>query len=107
MLLKPGSIDDYLASLSDEKRATLEQLRRAITAAAPGAQECISYQIPGFRLGGRLLVSFCAAAKHCSFFPGALPIQAHQDELKAYSTSKGTIDFPWIDRYRQIWCGNW
>ena len=91
---KPQTIDEYLAPLSDEKRAALEKLRRDIKAAVPKAQECISYQIPAFRLGGRLLVGFGAAVNHCSFYPGAHPIESHKDELKAYSTSKGTIRFP-------------
>ena len=90
----PQTIDEYLAPLSNDKRAALEKLRKAIKSAAPKAEECISYQIPGFRLSGRLLVSFGAAAKHCAFYPGAHPVKAHQDELKAYDTSKGTIRFP-------------
>jgi uncharacterized protein YdhG (YjbR/CyaY superfamily) len=94
MPAKPKTIDEYLQPLSSEKRATLEKLRRAIKSAAPKAEECISYQVPGFRLDGRLLVSFGAAAKHCSFYPGAHPIKAHQDDLKKYDTSKGTIRFP-------------
>ena len=94
MTPKPQNIDEYLAPLSNEKRTALEKLRRAIKSAAPKAEECISYQIPGFRLGGRLLVSFGAAANHCAFYPGAAPVKAHQDELKAYDTSKGAIRFP-------------
>jgi len=90
---KPQTIDEYLAPLSDEQRAALEKLRRDIKAAAPKAEECISYDIPGFRLGGRLLVSFGAAKNHCAFYPGAFPIEVHKDELKAYKTSKGTIRF--------------
>jgi uncharacterized protein YdhG (YjbR/CyaY superfamily) len=90
---KPQTIDEYLAPLSNEKRIALEKLRRAIKSAAPKAEECISYQIPGFRLGGRLLVSFGAAANHCAFYPGAYPVEAHKEELKAYDTSKGTIRF--------------
>lgn len=90
----PQTIDEYLAPLSNEKRATLEKLRKDIKSAAPKGEECISYQIPGFRLGGRLLVSFGAATNHCAFYPGAYPIEAHKDELKAYGTSKGTIRFP-------------
>src|SRR5580765_1546245 len=89
----PRTIDEYLAPLSDEKRAALEKLRRAIKSAAPKAEECISYKIPGFRLGGRLLVSFGAAANHCAFYPGAHPVNAHKAELKGYDTNKGTIRF--------------
>jgi uncharacterized protein YdhG (YjbR/CyaY superfamily) len=88
------TIDEYLDQVPDaEKRAALETLRKTIRAAAPRAEECISYQIPAFRLNG-LLVAFAAAAKHCSFFPasGRL-IAAHKRDLKGYDTSKGTIRF--------------
>jgi uncharacterized protein YdhG (YjbR/CyaY superfamily) len=89
----PETIDEYLASLSDEKRAALQRLRKAIRAAAPRAEECISYRIPAFRLGGRLLVAFGAAANHCAFYAGSAPVEGYKDELEAYSTSKGTIRF--------------
>jgi uncharacterized protein YdhG (YjbR/CyaY superfamily) len=91
---KPQTIDEYLAPLSTEKRGALEKLRRAIRSAAPRAQECISYGIPAFRIDGRLLVAFGAAANHCAFYPGAYPITAHKGELEVYGTSKGTIRFP-------------
>jgi len=94
MSAKPQTIDEYLAPLSNEKRAALEKLRRAIKTAAPKAEECISYQIPAFRLNGKLLVAFGAAAKHCALYPGSQPVEAHKNELKAYDTSKGTIRFP-------------
>jgi len=94
MPAKPQTIDEYLAPLSKDKRATLQQLRKDIKAAAPRAEECISYQIPTFRLDGRMLVSFGAWADHCAFYPGASPIAAHQDALRNYDTSKGTIRFP-------------
>ena len=90
----PVSVDEYLAGLSVEKRAALQYLRRAIKAAAPKAVECISYGIPAFRLDGRVLVHIGAAAKHCAFYPGAHPIEAHKKALAAYDTSKGTIRFP-------------
>jgi uncharacterized protein YdhG (YjbR/CyaY superfamily) len=93
MPAKPQTIDEYFAPLSNEQRAALEKLRTAIKSAAPKAEECISYQIPGFRLGGRLLVSFGAWVDHCAFYPGAHPVEAHQDELEAYDTNKGTIRF--------------
>ena len=88
------TIDAYLAKLAPDKRAALKTLRRAIKAAAPGAEECISYQMPAFRLDGRMLVWFGAATNHCSFFPGAYPVAACKRDLKAYKTSKGTIRFP-------------
>jgi uncharacterized protein YdhG (YjbR/CyaY superfamily) len=91
---KPQTIDEYLAPLSGEKRAALEKLRKAIKSAAPKAEECISYQVPAFRLDGRLLVAFGAATNHCAFYPGAFPVKAHAHDLKGYATSKGTVRFP-------------
>ena len=93
MPAKPKTIDDYLAHVSATQRAALEKLRRDIKAAAPAAEECISYDIPGYRLGSRLLVSFGAAKNHCAFYPGAHPIRAHKKELVGYDLSTGTIRF--------------
>ena len=89
---KPKSIDHYLAGLSKDQRAALERLRKAIRAAAPRAEECISYQLPAFRLDGRMLVWFGAGAQHCAFYPGAV-VETLKDDLQDYDTSKGTIRF--------------
>jgi uncharacterized protein YdhG (YjbR/CyaY superfamily) len=89
------TVDDYLHRLTDDKRRALEKIRRAVRAAAPKAQECISYQLPAFRLDGKLLVLFGAARDHCAFYPGSgTAVEAHREELRAYQTSKGTIRFP-------------
>jgi uncharacterized protein YdhG (YjbR/CyaY superfamily) len=91
---KPQTIDEYLAALSDDKRAALAKLRKTIRAAAPRAEECISYQLPAFRLDGRVLVAFGATANHCAFHPmSSSTVEAHKDELQDYDTSKGTIRF--------------
>ena len=93
MKAKPATIDEYLAAVPADKRAALEKLRRLIQSAAPKAEECISYGLPAFRQG-RMLVAFGAAAGHCSFYPmSSTLIEAHREELKGYSTSKGTIRF--------------
>ena len=94
MAEKPKTIDEYLAPLSDDKRAALEDLRKIIRAAAPGAQEGISYQIPTFRLDGKALVGFGATASHCAFYlMSSSTVEAHEEELAGYDTSKGTIRF--------------
>ena len=89
---KVATVDEYLSRLSGDRRAALEKLRRAIKAAAPRAEECISYQLPAFRLDGRMLVWYGAGAKHLSFYPGAI-VEAHKADLTQYETSKGTIRF--------------
>ena len=88
------TMDEYLALVSEEKLIALEKLRRIIRAAAPKAEECISYQLPTFRLNGKLLVGFGAAVKHCAFYPmSAATVKDYGEELKDFSTSKGTIRF--------------
>lgn len=91
MAAKPKTPDDYLAAVSPDKRAALEKLRKNIKAAAPKAEECISYCVPAFRLEGKFLVAYAAAKNHCAFYPGAVIGQLK--ELKNYDTSKGTIRF--------------
>lgn len=89
-----NSIDEYLEALDDDQRLALERLRKAIHAAAPGAVECISYGLPAFRLDGKALVAFGAAAKHCAFYPmSAATVAEHAEELAGFDTSKGTIRF--------------
>lgn len=83
-----------MAALPPALRRSFQQLRKVIHAAAPGAEEGISYGMPAFRQGGRLLV-WCAAFKeHLSLFPGAGVVRGHAAALKGYSTAKGTIRFP-------------
>ena len=89
---KPQTIDEYLKPLSKEKRDALQNLRKAIQAAAPKAEECISYDLPAFCVNGKFLVAFGAARDHCAFYPGSV-LQGFKDELKNYDTSKGTIRF--------------
>jgi uncharacterized protein YdhG (YjbR/CyaY superfamily) len=89
----PG-IDNYLAKLPDDQRGVLEKLREIIRASAPGAEECISYGLPAFRLDGRVSCYFGASPKHCALYPGSgTAVAAHKNKLKDYSTSKGTVRF--------------
>src|ERR1022692_2773292 len=90
---KPTTIDEYLSRVSEDKRAALQALREIIRAAAPGAEECISYQIPAFRLDG-MLVGFAAAKNHCALYAwNGSTLGMFGDELKGYNASKGTIRF--------------
>jgi len=92
MNAKPTDIDGYLSTVPDDARATLEELRRTIKAVVPDAVEAISYGLPTFKYQGRPLVYFGAWKNHCALY--GMGAGAHQDELSAYDTSKGTIRFP-------------
>jgi len=87
------NVDEYLARVPKEARATLEKLRQTIKAAAPMASEGISYQMPMYKHYG-MVVGFAAFKNHCSIFPGAAVMDVYKEELKKYDTSKGTIRFP-------------
>ena len=67
----PRDVEGYLARVPLIQRKALEQLRRTIKSVVPEAVEVISYQIPTFKLNGRMLVAYAAFNGHCSFFPGA------------------------------------
>ena len=94
MKSRPRTIDEYLATVEAAPRAALQKLRKAIQAAAPRAVECICYGLPAFRFAGRPLVCFRAAARHCALHPmSGDVVTALQADLKAFSTSKGTVRF--------------
>jgi uncharacterized protein YdhG (YjbR/CyaY superfamily) len=87
-------VDTYLASVPADARTGLQKVRKAICAAAPGAEEGLSYGIPTFRLDGRSLVWYAAWKDHCSLYPIPGELRALAADLKPYETSKGTIRFP-------------
>jgi uncharacterized protein YdhG (YjbR/CyaY superfamily) len=90
----PKNVDEYLAGVPEPARSTLNKIRAAIRSAVPPeATEAISYRIPAFKYKG-VLVWFAAFSNHCSLFPTAAVIEAFKNELKGFSTSKGTIHFP-------------
>jgi uncharacterized protein YdhG (YjbR/CyaY superfamily) len=92
--IAPITVDAYLAGVPEPARSTLSKVRAAIRAALPAeATEGISYQIPVFKYKGPL-VWYAAFSNHCSLFPGSSVIRTLKNELKDYSTSKGTIQFP-------------
>lgn len=90
----PKTVDEYLAGVPEPARSTLQKVRAAIRSAAPpAATETISYRIPAFRYKG-VLMWFAAFSQHCSLFPTASVIEKFKNELKGYTISKGTIQFP-------------
>ena len=91
----PTTIDEYLATLPDDRRAAMEEIRQAIRSAAPDATEVITYKMPGFKTHGRFLVSFDAYKRHYSLFPASDPVvQGLGDRIAPYLAGQGTIRFP-------------
>ena len=87
------SVDAYLAKVPPDMRAALESLRKTIRAAAPHAEETISYRIPAFRHAG-ILVYYAAFKDHGSLFIGSVVTQRKfAAELKTFAAGKGTVHF--------------
>ncbi len=90
------TIDEYIAMFPAETQGLLAVLRATIRAAAPKAQEKISYRMPTFAQAGNL-VHFAAHREHIGFYPTPSAIEAFRDELAPFESSKGAVRFP-IDR---------
>ena len=92
---KFDTIDQYLAAQPADAREKLSLVRAAIRRAVPEAVEAISYQIPAFRIGGRVLIFFAGWKNHYSLYPvGGALLEAFGRELVGYEISKSTIRFP-------------
>ena len=89
------SVEEYLASRPEALHTVLQRVRGAILKALPGAEEVISYQIPAYKLDGRLVLYFAGWTEHYSLYPASDPlIAAFKDELSPGEVSKRTLRFP-------------
>lgn len=93
MASPPPDIDAYIAGFPPEVQAVLQRIRATVRAAAPDAQEKISYRIPAFFQGG-VLVYFAAFKQHIGLFP---PVQGDarlERAVAKYAGEKGNLRFP-------------
>ena len=91
---KYTTVAAYLQDIPEQTTERIDELQAAIKAAAPKAEEVISYNMPAYKQNGKALVYFAAYAKHVGFYPTASPMVVFADELSKYKTSKGAIQFP-------------
>jgi uncharacterized protein YdhG (YjbR/CyaY superfamily) len=99
---KPGkktppakTVDDYIATAPNDKRAALTTLRQTIKAAAPKATESVSYGMAGFKQDGKRVAYFAYWKAHVALYGTSRDfIDAHAAELEPYVQSKGTLQFP-------------
>ena len=93
------SVDEYIASQPEPVREVLTLVRNTIRKAVPEAVEVISYQIPAYKMGGRVALYFAGWKQHYSLYPaGERLVAEFQDEFASYVISKGTIRFPLSQR---------
>ena len=89
----PKDIDTYIARFPANVRAILEKVRTTIRAAAPEAEETISYQMPAFKQHG-ILVYFAAWKKHIGIYPPVSGDKAVEKAVARYAGPKGNLQFP-------------
>jgi uncharacterized protein YdhG (YjbR/CyaY superfamily) len=88
------SHDDYIASQPEDMQRILTTVRATISKAVPEAVEVISYNMPSFKLNGRVLMYFAGWTGHYAIYPGsAATLAAMSSALMHYDVSKGTIRF--------------
>lgn len=91
-------VDAYLRGLAEPKRSTLTELRRTILGIVPDAEEVISYGVPAFRVGGRIVAGMAAFKDHLSYVPFSGSVLGElEDELEDYRMTKSSLHFP-VDR---------
>src|SRR5262245_40432514 len=89
----PATIDEYIAAAAPAARPLLKAIRRAVRAAAPEAEEFISYRMPAFRQHG-ILVYFAAFKHHIGVFPPVSGDARLQRALERFAGPKGNLRFP-------------
>lgn len=94
MVRKAATIDEYLATVTGQRRVALGKLRKTIRSIVPRADECISYGIPAFRLNGRVIAGFAATAEGCSYFPfSGRTLATLAKALGGYERTKSSLHF--------------
>lgn len=88
------TVADYLASFPPDVQAILNKARRAIRAAARGAEEVISYQIIAFKVNGRRMVYLAGWKNHIGLYPIPVFEPALEERVSPYRASKDTLRFP-------------
>ena len=88
------NVDEYIETFPKEIQERLEQIRKPIQLAAPGAEESIGYGMPAYKLNGRPLVYFAGYEKHIGFYATPTGHTAFAAELSKYKQGKGSVQFP-------------
>lgn len=88
------TVDGYIESFPPDVQVILEEVRRMIRTAAPGAEETISYQIPTVTLGGKYLVYFAGWKRHLSLYPIHAFDEPLEGQIACYRSGKDTLRFP-------------
>ena len=93
-MIKPTTVDEYLAGIPAEASEAVKKIRTIIKKAAPKAEEGLSYGIAGFKQNGKYFIYYSGYKKHTSIYPAPRSHEDFAEELTAYKGGKGTVQFP-------------
>lgn len=102
------SIDEYTKTFPSDVQERLELMRKTIKEVAPDAEEVISYNMPAFKVNGKVIVYFSGYKNHIGFYPFPSGVEEFERITSEYKKSgKGSIQFPHstpipVDLVRQI-----
>jgi uncharacterized protein YdhG (YjbR/CyaY superfamily) len=91
-----GDVDAYLAARPDDQRAALQALRELLRTCLPDADEVISYKMPGFRLGKKVVAGYAGFARNCGYYPHSgniVPQFAEELDPQGFRHTDGAITF--------------
>jgi uncharacterized protein YdhG (YjbR/CyaY superfamily) len=89
-----SAFDDYFATLSPEKRAVFERIRRIVKEAVPSVEEGVSYAMPAYLCRGKPFLSAMATKKYLSLYPfSGKVIERLKARLTGYELTSGSIHF--------------
>lgn len=89
-----ASMDEYIATFPEDVQKILKKVRSTIKAAAPKAEETISYEIPTFKMNGKYLIYFAGWKKHISIYPIPAGDEVFRNAVEPYVSGRGTLKFP-------------
>ncbi len=90
----PETIEEYIAAQPEEVQPYLTELRNALRAALPEAEERISWSMPTYWKKHNI-IHFAGFKNHAGLYPGPEAVLEFAERLTEYRTSKGTIQLPY------------
>ncbi len=90
-----AEVDAYIAALPEPKRGTLDEVRRRILAVMPEAEQKISYGMPAFAIGGKVIAGIAAFKNHLAYLPHSGRVfTGLERDLEGFVRTMGSLHFP-------------